>query len=296
MRIERVGLHDLAAIGHLTFPAVQKLVRDRFASETIAVAAYSGSDAVGLALGVRGPHAEWELLSVFVMDLLREQGIGGALLRRLEGEFASQGYQTGVHFLTVDPADQRSVRFLMREGWAKPVIVKLICRSTMEQAFKTPWLVRAQMPAHHRVISWSNLAASQRDAIAAGIGNWIPRELDPFDVEADYDDSTSIALVAGEESEGRVAGWVLTHRLDGSTLRWTCSFVDPAIQGSGRILPLWLEVAQRQRELAEMENFVFTVPLTQPRMVRFATRYMRPWLTSLAYSCMTTKRLPSPET
>jgi GNAT superfamily N-acetyltransferase len=231
-----------------------------------------------------------------VTDLLRGQGIGGTLLRRIEGEFAREGYQTGVHFLTVDPDDQRFVRFLIREGWAKPVIVKLICRSTMQQAFETPWLVRAQIPAHHRVIPWSSLSAAQRDAIAAGIGNWIPRELDPFDVEADCDDRTSIALVAGGESEGRVAGWVLTHRLDSSTLRWTCSFVDPAIQGSGRILPLWLEVARRQRELAGMEAFVFTVPLTQPRMVRFATRYMRPWLTSLTYSCMTTKRMSSPGT
>lgn len=291
MRIARVPLQDLAALRHLTFPAVHELVQERFSSETVAFAAYSGEDAVGLALGVRGPRPEFEILSLFVADLFRRRGIGASLLSRIEQEFVSNGHHTGVHFLTVDPQHQAPVRFLMRQGWGKPAIVKLICRSTLANAFDTPWLIRARLPVHHRVVPWAALREVQRKAVAAGVGTWVPEELDPFSFESGIDETTSIALVTGEGDEAHVAGWVLTHRLDTSTLRWTCSFVDPELQGSARILPLWLEVARRQRTLAGLENFIFTVPLTQPRMVRFATRYMRPWLTSLTYSCMSMKRL-----
>lgn len=291
MRIARVPPRGLAALRHLTFPAVYELVRERFSSQTVAFAAYGGEDAVGLALGVRGPRQEFEILSLFVAGLFRRQGIGTLLLSSIEQEFVGDGHRTGVHFLTVDPQDQAAVRFLMRQGWSRPAVVKLICRSTLANAFDTPWLIRARLPDHHRVVPWTSLGMVQRKAVAAGVGTWVPEELDPFGFEHGIDETTSIALVSGERVEARVTGWVLTHRLDASTLRWTCSFVDPALQGSARILPLWLEVARRQKALTGVENFAFTVPLTHPRMVRFATRYMRPWLTSLSYSCMSMKRL-----
>lgn len=294
IRIAPVRPEELASVRHLTFQAAYELIRERFAAELIAFAGYSGGEPVGLAIGVCGPHRQFEILSVYVADLCRRQGIGTLLLSRLEEQFATQGYRLGVHFLTVDPADQGAVRFLMKQGWTKPVIVKLICRSTLARAFETPWLVRARLPDHHRVIPWRSLTVMQQNAISAGVGEWIPEELDPFEFEAGYDESTSIALVDGEGDDASVAGWVLTHRLDASTLRWTCSFVNPAIQGSARILPLWREVALRQRAPAGPDTFVFTVPLTQSRMVRFAMRYMRPWLTSLTYSCMTTKAFSRP--
>ncbi|MCB8822135.1 GNAT family N-acetyltransferase [Microvirga rosea] len=284
-------MENLAAIRHLTFPAVYDIVRERYPSQFYAVAAFIGSDAIGLAIGVAGPRSECEVLSVYVVDFCRRQGIGSSLLLRLEQTFLEKGFRKGVHFLTVNPEEQGPVRFLMSRGWNRPVIVKLICRSTLRQAFETPWLVRAKLPDQHRVISWSALTSVQRSTIAAGIEKWIPDELDPFSFENGSDIGTSIALVAGADDHAPVAGWVLTHRLDASTLRWTCSFIDPSIQGKARILPLWLEVARRQKNVDGLENFVFTIPLSQPRMVRFATRYMRPWLTGLDYSCMTMKEL-----
>ena len=46
---------------------------------------------------------------------------------------------------------------------------------------------------------------------------------------------------------------------------------------------------QRQKKHTDMERFIWTVPVELPRMVRFASRRMKPWLESLSYACMTVK-------
>jgi hypothetical protein len=81
-----------------------------------------------------------------------------------------------------------------------------------------------------------------------------------------------------------VQGWVITHRVVEDTLRWTLSFVTPHLQSRAGILPLWLETARRQRRDEALRQFTFTVAASQPRMLRFTVRRMRPWLTTLGRS------------
>lgn len=288
-RVETVSFAELPALQHLTFPAVWRVVSERYASAVRALVARTDGETAGLALAIPGPDGQFELLSVYVLPLLRRLGHGGALLRAVEENFRADGFRLGVHFFTFDDEDKGPALFLRAMGWSRPVVNRLLCRSTVAQAFQTPWLVEATLPERYRIVDWSSLTAAQRAPLRAAVGQWINDDVDPFRAEPGCDSDTSVALI--EADSATVRGWVITHRIDDATLRWTCSFLEPSLQGTALMRALWFEVVRRQRRRPALADFTFTVPVTEPRMARFALRRMRPWLSGLAYSCTSVKRL-----
>jgi GNAT superfamily N-acetyltransferase len=289
IQLEPLDYSGLGELRHLTYPAVWSVVASRFAQTVRGVAARTSDVTAGLALAVPGPAGQFELLSVYVLPMFRRMGFGGAMLGAIEQEFRTCGFNLGVHFLRVAERDQGNARFVMATGWTRPVVNKLICFSTVPHAFRTPWLVEARLPDRYRVVDWRSLSADQRASIVDVGGQGISDDVNPFIYEQDSDALTSVALVDAEG--GAVRGWVITHRLDASTLRWTCSFLQPQLQATALMRALWLEVARRQSACPGLVDFTFTVPVTEPRMARFALRRMRPWLTDLAYGCITMKKV-----
>jgi ribosomal protein S18 acetylase RimI-like enzyme len=289
IRLEAVDPADLSTLRHLTFPAVVKIAQERYPSTARAVAVQTDDEAAGLAVSVPGADGQFELLSLYVAPFFRRLGFGASLLQAVEEDFRADGYRLGVHFLSVPADDQGNARFFMACGWSRPVPRRLICRSTVPLALETPWLVEARLPERYRIVEWQSLRPAQRAPLEAACGHWINNDVNPFLYEADCDPSTSAALV--EADSGTVRGWVLTHRLDDRTLRWTCSFLQPDLQRLGIVRSLWLEVVRRQAQQPGLVDFTFATSLSEPRMARFALRRMRPWLSGLAYGCTTMKKV-----
>ncbi|QND61761.1 GNAT family N-acetyltransferase [Mesorhizobium huakuii] len=289
IRLEILDYVSLKELRHLTYPAVWTAVTSRFASTVRGVAARTTDVTAGLALAVPGPSGQFELLSVYVLPMLRRMGFGSSMLGTIEEEFRGLGFRRGVHFLRVGEHNQDAARFFVKNGWTRPAVNKLVCHTTVPLAFETPWLVEARLPVRYRIVGWRSLGADQRATIRDFDEPGVNDDVNPFIYEEDSDPHTSLALVDAEG--GTVRGWAITHRLDSSTLRWTCSFIHPSLQATALMRPLWLEVARRQRAFPELVNLMFTVPVTEPRMARFALRRMRPWLSELAYACITMKRV-----
>lgn len=241
-------------------------------------------DPVGLAFGMAGPNRDYELISVYVGPFHRDRGIGTALVNSLHEAFGKRGHETGAQMFTLDADDQSYGRFLMGCGFAKPIVRQLVCKTTLDLAEQTPWLIRANVPDGYEVGLWAEIGDDARVDLKARKENdptLFPDTLNPFDFEEDYDTATSVVLL----QDGRIVGWIITHVLDDETLRWTCSWVLTSIQGVGRIIPLWWEAVQRQRRETDLPRFIWTVPMEEPRMVKFAARRMRPWLESMGYAC-----------
>jgi GNAT superfamily N-acetyltransferase len=289
IRLEAIDPADLSALRHLTFPAVVKIAQQRYRSTARAVVVQTDDEAAGLAISVPGPDGQFELLSLYVAPFFRRLGLGASLLQAVEAGFRADGYRLGVHFLSVPANDQGNARFFMARGWSRPIPSRLICRSTVPLALETPWLVEARLPERYRIVDWQSLRATQRAPLETACGHWINDDVNPFLYEADCDPSTSVALV--EADSGAARGWVLTHRLDERTLRWTCSFLQPDLQRSAIMRSLWRDVVRRQAQSPGLVDFTFAAPLSEPRMARFALRRMRPWLSSLAYGCTTMKKV-----
>jgi len=289
--VEILSPEAASAYADLTFPARRHLVtappKDR---EMVFVGAAVAGEPVAFAFGMGGPEGQFEMFSLYVLPFYRGRGLAGALTEALENAFAVRGYGLGVHFFTVDAEDQAYAHFLLKAGWTQPVLRQAVCTTDLARAYQTPWLTRARIPENCTIRAWSEISGAEREALRArktADPAFYPDALDPFHFEADCHDATSLALL----QRNAVVGWVLTHVLDERTLRWTCSYVTETLQGRGHILPLWWEVAQRQKGETRLDRFIYTVPIDKPRMLRFALRRMRPWLLSLGYACVTTKPL-----
>jgi len=289
-RLESFRSQDLAGeLRNLTFPAVAKIVQDRYPDTARLIAARMDDVSAGLAVAVPGPNSQFELLSLYVVPFFRRLGIGSAILRATETQFRDIGYRLGVHFMSIGESDDAHARFFVAHGWSRPVVTKLLCESTVPLALDTPWLVEARLPDRYRIIDWLAVAPARREQLRVMASTWIDEETDPFLHELNCDAATSLALE--DVHSGMIHGWVITHRLDRRTLRWTCSYLRPELQRHGLMRALWLAVVQRQALQPELSDFIFTVPVGQPRMARFALRRMRPWLSRLAYACTSMKKV-----
>ena len=290
IRLHELSRDEARTFSHLTFPELNTALLENNGKPLVTIGAAANGEPVGLAFGMGGDQEWFELASVYVAPFFRDQGIGTELLAAVEQGFIDLGYSRGVHLFTVWEEDQAFARFLVRQKWSQPTVRQVVCKTNLELAYQTPWLVRARLPESYRTILWCDLNEAQRSAILerqAHEAPWYPDDVDPFRFEPNCHVETSVALLKGD----RAIGWVITHVLDSQTLRWTCSYVSEELQGAARILPLWWAVAQRQKAHTQMEQFIWTVPVTLPRMVQFARRRMRPWLLELGYACTTTKEI-----
>lgn len=280
-------LEAFDAVAHLTFP----VLREKLIGKTgvrLAIAS-DGSFPCGLAVGVPGPNADFELASLYVLPLYRRQGLGSRLLQQLEQAFVEEGVRLGASYVTVKPEDQSPLLFLRASGWSQVRVIGLNCRTTLTNAFETSWLVKARLPDPFEIIGWEEVDEAQRNDILAAVGDWAPRDLNPFLFEGDAHLPTSVAL--RDKRDGRIRGWIITHQIGPDLIRWTCSFVAPELQHQGMIIPLWLACATRQKALNTASRFCFTVFMEQTRMAKFVARRMKPKLEEMNYSCMVLKNL-----
>ncbi|MBT3808204.1 MAG: GNAT family N-acetyltransferase [Rhodospirillaceae bacterium] len=290
IEIRTLSAPDAGAFGKFTFPLLRHLVEDPPERDMVYIGAMTKTgEPVGLAFGMGGPDGTYELVSVYIGPFHRNLGIGTVLVNALHEDFAALGYPTGVQLFTLDADDQRYGKFLMRCGFARPGVRQLVCKTTLDLAETTPWLIRATVPDGYRVGLWADMTDAARADLKArkdADPELFPDSLNPFDFEEDCHLSTSVVLLQGEH----IVGWIITHVLDDDTLRWTCSWVLTSIQGAGRIIPLWWEAVQRQRATTDLARFIWTVPMEEPRMAKFAARRMRPWLESMGYACTAVRR------
>ncbi|MGH7096099.1 MAG: GNAT family N-acetyltransferase [Stellaceae bacterium] len=277
-----------------TFPDFRPLLEKERPTPPAVFGARSGADPIGLSLGFAAPNRQFELISLYVSPLWRGQGIGARLLRTLEDHYRAQGCVLGAHFFTVNEDDQGFARFLMRQGWSRPAIRQVICRTTPERILASPLSAFARLPQGYRIVGWAEVTEAQKAAIRerrqCGPG-WYPDELDPFRHERDCLIDTSIALLFGDA----VVGWLFSHVLDENTLRMTCSFVSKELERSGRVLHLWWEAGVRQDRLTTLKRSIWTVPVAYGNHVRFVVRHVKPWMESFAYACTAIRRFDAPQ-
>lgn len=301
MKITTVPTDQLPRYKEFVIPAYRFCLEQPDGKNLYAVAATEeGNKApIGFALGWgAGNQKEFELVSLYVNPLIRKQGVGTELLKCIEQYFMEQQFRYGVHHLSFPDDDQGYAEFLNGQGWFITRIKQVICKSTLDLAAETPWLMRARLPERYTIKPWHEISPDdrlhiqkrhQQETRTTGEKGWYAEDQNPFDKEDDCHRETSLALLKEDE----VVGWVITHQPAElpTSLRWTISFVSPDIQGAARILPLWKEVYLRQRQHTDRQDFIWTVPIDHPRMLKFAKRHMRPWLKEMRYACTAVKEL-----
>lgn len=246
------SMAEALAWSGLTYPAYGPLLLAAAGGQAgLAVGAAAAEKPVGLVLAdLRGTAAE--IVSLYVTVEHRKRGIGRRLLEAMEQELHAAGCREAT---LVFAAGERTIaaaeRLLAARCWSPPVPrMHLLTLGTgsLAKVAAAPWFRPLALPAGASIFPWTELSALERQALvdAQRRHPWFPEFLSPFREPELMDARTSLGLRRG----GDVAGWMVTHRLDPQTLRYTSLFVRPDVPWPLVGWQLLVEAIRRQRAQA----------------------------------------------
>ena len=308
--LHRLGPDEGPAFGELTFPAYRPFLH-RLADDAsvVAIGASRFGRPVGLALAQVHTYPAGsmaQLLSLSVREGYRRAGFGNDLLSALERQLQDRACQwVETTYLTDGPQMEGFERLLARRGWEPPTCRFVVHRATAATMESAPWLARHRLRPGYEAFPWRDLTPEDRRAILdrQSRQQWYEESLSPFFEEASMEHMNSLGL----RHEGRVIGWIITHRTSPNTIRYTRLHLDydPRFRGCSPALlaaSINLHLAYvNLRGLRDRLEAVWAINPTNAPMMRFAERRLKPYLRSSAESRGTFKRLapavaaPAPE-
>lgn len=273
----------------LTYPALRHLLAleptvrfpkegDRRRVQPLAVGAREDETPVGLALGCLplGDGDAPELLSFYLHPKRRTPDHAGALLERFETAVRDAGHASVGHVYTAGGPDTEALEALFAErGWTPPETRMVTLRFTLEEIQQTPWYKRYRRRSGFDFTPWAEVTEADLEALRASHeeSGWIAEDLVPWGFDQQRLDAASSVAI---RLDGDVVGWVINHRIDEETLRFTCSFLRRDLSRRARIVPAYSESIARA-EAAGYTRGLFTVPKHHAEMVAFVERWCAPW-------------------
>ena len=258
----------------------------------VAIAASDSEQPIGLVLAeIQSDGQSAEILSIFVTPKHRNQGIGTDLLISINEELFSLCCKSiKLVYTTGQPTTPILERLLQKCNWTPPQPRMIVCKSTTAKIANAPWMQKTTLPSAYTIFPWVEITTEERVAIMQQqtAEAWIPPQLIPFENEENLEPLNSLGL----RYQGRVVGWVITHRLAPDTIRYTCSFVRQDIQKMGRIIPLYVQAILLQAK-AEIPKGIWTVPFVYTPMVNFVKKRMASYMSSIEESRASFKSLLS---
>jgi GNAT superfamily N-acetyltransferase len=213
-----------SAFAGMTFSAFSGLLRGlRPESDVAAIAAVSGTEAVGLGLAQSDTDGlGGEVLSLFVQPTLWRRGLGTQLLGALEETLRERGCRRVRIAYNTGPGSAALERVLTKRGWEAPQPRMLLTQVGPELA-QDQWVLDSRVPAPFEVFPWSEVTPEDRARLEAARST-IPAALWPFESDAPVEPSNSLGL----RLDGEVVGWMVTHRVAPRLVRYTALYIrDP---------------------------------------------------------------------
>ena len=286
-------LNSLTAIPYqsFTFPFYRSQLQHLMPQgNDLAIGAVDGNQPVGLLLAEIEPDGTSAIvLSIFVKPSHRQQGIATALLNQLEQAVRPWDVkQLQLVYITGKPTTIALERLLQHSHWTSPTTSMIVCKSTTDRIADASWMKQYRLPSSFQISPWSEVtAADVHQMEQQQLDNpWIPADLAPSRQEGTLEPINSLGL----RHQGQIVGWVLTHRLDLNTIRYTCSYIRPDFQRMGRLVPVYVEAIRRQHQ-AGICNGIWTVPVHHPAMFKFVKHRMVPYMTTVEETRRVTKML-----
>lgn len=239
--------------------------------------AMSAGEPVGLALGCLPlnnlPDNMPELLSLFVRPDRRRQGIGRGLVKRFGEQVAEPGFSiVTATYSTGTRGNHESLERLFADlGWAGPQTRVHFFHFSIEQVLGFSWFEQFRLRKSLAIFPWAELAPEALEDLRRSHEEhpWIDDQLLPWfgDVNR-LDPVCSLGVRQGD----RIVGWMLCHRHDDLTLRYTTAFIRSDLARLAQLLPVWAESVRRAGEQG-YERLMFTVDHRRLPMTRFVDHW-----------------------
>jgi len=293
LNLRRLVAADTERVQSLTFPGYRHLLdlkpsvrleTCRRPIQPVGFLALEAEEPIGMVLGcvprdevVPGldmPNPP-ELLSAYVTPKNRGKGVATRLVEHLEQCIADQGFQRVTTVYMTGPKEIEYFESLLRHRlWSPPETRMLVLRGPIELAKQTSWYKKYDHLAGYEFFRWSEISEAELAGLKAShlASPWIAPDLQPwtYDMQS-MEPNSSIGI----RYKGQIVGWVINHRLNDETVRFTCSFIRRDLARRARILPAYSESIRRASE-AGYTRMMFTVPVQHPEMMQFAERWCAP--------------------
>jgi GNAT superfamily N-acetyltransferase len=167
----------------LTFPSFRNLLRNIDTEESVVAIAVSVEDQpVGLAVAqIKEYDKSAEVLSIFVKASYRGQGLGTALLNRLEEELQIRGcVTTQMVYMAGQSTTPALETLIQKSNWQPSQPRMLVCKGNVTQTLEAPWVSKySHIPTSYSIFPWREITEQEREAIIQKQETqpWIPDSL-----------------------------------------------------------------------------------------------------------------------
>lgn len=303
--MQRLDASTAPRYAALTYPTFRRWLEDpAYQDRAVAVGYSFWGRPLGLALGAAGtdPHKKGQVISLFVDPTCRRQGLGAALLARLEQELIARTAERAFAFYPGHRPMTPVVEHLFTQaGWAPPTPRTFTCRcrgADVGRMAQAPWMNPPSLPEGFELFPWAELRPDERDALEREQQEYPFAEptLWPFLSQVyQWDPVGSLGL----RYDGAVVGWMLTRRAGDATINFSKLFVRHGFRATGRAVVLMTEAIKRHvAHDGHHPRFegAWEVAADNAPMVRFLRRRLTPYLTSMTETYCTSKTLMPPST
>lgn len=231
-------------------------------------------------LAVVGRPPEARLLDIAVVEAHRGEDIALALLTAMQQAYAGAGY--GSLRATLSDGAVAAAALLTKAGWTPPRRTILRCDFHVP-SFSAPWLKDYPLPKGYELFFWRDLSDSEWQRLHYLQEQLsFPLSVTPFATRYALEPLNSLGL---RSAAGEVDGWMLTHRLDIATVRYSALFVRPALRPLGCPLLLLSNAIFLQKAHPEIPHALCEVNILQssPSWVRFVERRLAPYASKVSY-------------
>ncbi len=246
--------------------------------------------ALGVVIATYGSGAKRaRLLSCWVRPDVRNQGIGTALLQRMQHLLKHEGCtHVEVHYRSNWNGTPAFEQILQRLQWSPPTCKHVLCvHDDMPRLLQAPWLQRAKVPDGITLFPWTDLSAAEAEDIRRTQVRdaWFDAALNPFQLAHILEPTTSFGL----RQEGRVVGWVVRHKVKPDTLQCTALVAHTGAPfGCG--LALLRHTIATQVGLG-IPKSSYMIDGTNHKMIAFMRRRLAPYGMTEAQNRVAEKRL-----
>lgn len=223
-------------------------------AKIIAVAAFdANSTAVGLAISTYYPHNAFaQLLSLRTAQEYCTDEIYSQLFAKMSELLISEKCSFVMHsYSSMDPAFEKIENLFRQLHAPNPQLIMVRCHFDL-QGFAPAWftLYRSQpLPANLDIIPWKKLSQPEIEKLRElqEQGSF-SASISPFYEESMRDANLSLVV----RDQGEIIGWIILHRIESDTIRFSTFYVERDFRGSN--VSAWLLV--RAIQLAQQTKYL----------------------------------------
>lgn len=221
-----------------------------------------------------------EILHIEVSPQHRNQHIGTTLIGEVQKEALKQGAKIFSFIYTQDTPETPIIEKILKNNHWQGTRPFLIRCNFDALTFDTEWVhANFRYPKGFKEFSWKYL--NEKDRVELNRKQHqghFPAIISPFKEEKNIEPMNSLGL----RYEGHVVGWLITHRMDQDTIRYSSLFIERPFHFHGIAMKLLASSILRHLQ-ARTKYAYLEVPLIQvhPSWVRFIEKRIVPHATSV---------------